>query len=216
MQWRGALLAQSDPRGQLDSQIFVYFFATLYTTLIGTLPYYWYYFALLVLFVTPLLNTEPWRTLSSEAPPAEGLSRGQLDSQIFSRSPASTLPRPNKPFLAPKRLKPAFFINRQTLPTNTVVMQANMTLLVILQHFYAIEICMWLPPFSHNHDLPHLCIIILIPTIHIITVLIITSLVITMLSISSNRSRAEMLSWPALYRPLILATFIPTTPKQEP
>ena len=51
---------------------------------------------------------------------------GQLDSQIFPRSPAYLLnpATANKPFLAPKRLKPAFFINRQALPTIAEVMQA--------------------------------------------------------------------------------------------
>ena len=67
-------------------------------------------------------------------PPLAGPA-GQLDSQIFPRSPAYLLnpATANKPFLAPKRLKPAFFINRQALPTIAEVMQA---LLVFSKHVH--------------------------------------------------------------------------------
>ena len=44
----------------------------------------------------------------------------------------------------------------------------------------------------------------------IIAILIITiSILITIILSITSRSRAQMLSWPALYHPLILGTFIP-------
>ena len=95
--------------------------------LVSTLWHFWY--SLLPLSSTP----NPGALRAGQ--------RAIRQSNIFTVTcpqPCSTLPRPNKPFLAQKRLKPAFFINRQMLPTNTLVMQANVTLLVILQNFDAI------------------------------------------------------------------------------
>ena len=113
----------ADSAGQLDfSQI-----SNCLQLFFGTFQY------MLVLFATFGALCYPITLYSTMAhsqlkPPLAGSAAGQLDSQIFSRSPAlNPLPRPTKPFLAQKRLKPAFFINRQMLPTNTAVMQAYIT-----------------------------------------------------------------------------------------
>ena len=62
--------------------------------------------------------------------------------------------------------------------------------------------------FVPQLDLEHLCITILNINSLIVTINIFTMLSITVI-ITTSRSRALMLSWPALYHPLILGTFIP-------
>ena len=130
---------------------------------------------------------------------------GQLDSQIFPRSPAYLLnpATANKPFLAPKRLKPAFFINRQALPTIAEVMQA---LLVFSKHVHYSRHQRKQTTMHNQRSLNfwywkkcQFCLLCNPYEVH-----------------DDQEGQTQMLSWLALYHPLILGAFIPHSPKLGP
>ena len=109
----------------------------LYFFIFGTFGTFQYLLALclalLVLFVTPFIYAQPWCTFSS-APPPLAVSGGQLDSQIFSRSPGLNPATAQQALSCPKTPKTRIFHKSPNASHERQSHASTITQLVISKH----------------------------------------------------------------------------------